>query len=169
MYNILSYIVVEAEREAYAPFVRKLGLFETPLSWRRRPPLWSSGQSSWLHIQRSGFDSQGYQIFWKLVGLERGPLSLVNISEELLWRENSGSDLEGRDYGRRHPSRRPRGTLYSQNLAVTSSTSDGRLVPIVRSWTHATEFTAIDIILKKFRQNINACVDAQIGEATGSN
>jgi hypothetical protein len=26
------------------------------------PPLWSSGQSSWLQIQRSGFDSQRYQI-----------------------------------------------------------------------------------------------------------
>jgi hypothetical protein len=27
------------------------------------PPLWSSGQSSWLQIQRSGFDSRCYQIF----------------------------------------------------------------------------------------------------------
>jgi hypothetical protein len=27
------------------------------------PPLWSSGQSSWLQIQRSGFDSRRYQIF----------------------------------------------------------------------------------------------------------
>jgi hypothetical protein len=27
------------------------------------PPLWSSGQSSWLQIQRPGFDSQHYQIF----------------------------------------------------------------------------------------------------------
>jgi hypothetical protein len=33
-----------------------------------RPPLWSSGQSSWLQILRSGFDSRRYQIFW-----ERGP------------------------------------------------------------------------------------------------
>jgi hypothetical protein len=31
-----------------------------------------------------GFDSRGYQIFWELVGLERGPLSLVRIIEELL-------------------------------------------------------------------------------------
>jgi hypothetical protein len=28
-----------------------------------RPPLWSSCQSSWLQIQRSGFDSRRYQIF----------------------------------------------------------------------------------------------------------
>jgi len=27
------------------------------------PPLWSSGQSFWLQIQRSGFDSRRYQIF----------------------------------------------------------------------------------------------------------
>jgi hypothetical protein len=49
------------------------------------PPLWSSGQSSWLQIQRSpGFDSRRYQIFWEVVVLERGPLRLVRIIEELL-------------------------------------------------------------------------------------
>jgi hypothetical protein len=26
-----------------------------------RPPLWSSGQSSWLQIRRPGFDSRQYQ------------------------------------------------------------------------------------------------------------
>jgi hypothetical protein len=46
--------------------------------------LWSSGHSSWLQIQRSGFDSQRYQIFWEVVGLERGPLTLVSTTEELL-------------------------------------------------------------------------------------
>jgi hypothetical protein len=51
------------------------------------PPVWSSGQSSWLQIQRSGFDSQPYQIFWEVVGLERGPLSLVSTTEELLDRK----------------------------------------------------------------------------------
>jgi hypothetical protein len=51
-----------------------------------RTPLWSSGQSSWLQIQRSGFDSQHYQIFWQVVGLERCPLSLVSTIEELLGR-----------------------------------------------------------------------------------
>jgi hypothetical protein len=30
------------------------------------------------------FDSWRYQIFWEVVGLERGPLSLVRITEELL-------------------------------------------------------------------------------------
>jgi hypothetical protein len=31
-----------------------------------------------------GFDYRRYQIFWEVVGLERGPLSLVRIIEELL-------------------------------------------------------------------------------------
>ena len=31
-----------------------------------------------------GFDSRRYQIFWLVVGLERGPLSLVSSIEELL-------------------------------------------------------------------------------------
>jgi hypothetical protein len=47
------------------------------------PPLWSSGQGSWLQIQRSQFDSRRYQIFW-VVGLERGPLSLVSYLEKIL-------------------------------------------------------------------------------------
>jgi hypothetical protein len=33
-----------------------------------------------------GFDSRHYQIFWEVVGLERGPLSLVSTIEELLGR-----------------------------------------------------------------------------------
>jgi hypothetical protein len=50
-----------------------------------RPPLWSSGQSSWLQIRKPGFDSRHYQK--KVVGLERGPLSLVSTTEELLDRK----------------------------------------------------------------------------------
>jgi hypothetical protein len=69
------------------------------------PPLWSSGQSSCLQIQRSGFDSRRYHIFWEAVGLERGPLSLVSTTEELLGRKGSGSCLESREYGRRDPPR----------------------------------------------------------------
>jgi hypothetical protein len=93
------------------------------------PPLWSSGQSSWLQIQRSGSDSRRYQIFREIVDLERGPLSLV-----------SGSGLENREYGRRDPSRWPRGTLYPQKLALTSPTSGDHSVGIIHSWTKATEF-----------------------------
>jgi hypothetical protein len=65
-----------------------------------KPPLWSSGQSSWLQTQRSGLDSQHFQIFW-VAGLERGSLSLVSTIEKLLERKSSGSGLENRYYCRR--------------------------------------------------------------------
>jgi hypothetical protein len=73
------------------------------------------------------------------VGLERGPLSLVSTTEELLGRESSGSGLENQDYGRRDPSRWPLGTLYAQKLVLTLPTSGGRSVGIVRLWTQQTE------------------------------
>jgi hypothetical protein len=71
-----------------------------------RPPLRSSGQSSWVQIQRSGFDSERYHIFWEVVGLERGPLSFMSTTEELLGRKkSSGSGLESREYSRKDASR----------------------------------------------------------------
>jgi hypothetical protein len=105
-----------------------------------RPPLWASGQRSWLQTQRSGFDSRRYQIFWEVVGLERGPFSIVSTIEELLGRKSSGSGLENREYGRRDPSRWPCGTLYPQKLTLTSPTSSCRSVGIFRSQTQATAF-----------------------------
>jgi hypothetical protein len=93
-------------------------------------------------MQRSWFDSRRYQIFWEVVGLERGPLSLVSTTEELLGRKGSGSGLEIQEYGRREPSRWARGTLYQQKLALTSPKSGGRSVVIVRSQTKATELVS---------------------------
>jgi hypothetical protein len=61
---------------------RKGNLF---LCLTMRPLLWSSGQSSWLQIRRPGFDSRHYQK--KVVGLERGPFSLVSTTEELIDRK----------------------------------------------------------------------------------
>jgi hypothetical protein len=52
-----------------------------------------------------GFDSRHYQIFRKVVGLERGLLSHVNTIEELLGTNSSGSDIETREYGRGDPPR----------------------------------------------------------------
>jgi hypothetical protein len=59
------------------------------------------------------------------VGLERGPLSLVITTEELLERKISLSGLESREYGRRdvtiatqHP--------HLKKLTLTSTTSGGR-------------------------------------------
>jgi hypothetical protein len=83
-----------------------------------------------------GFDSRRYQIFWEVMGLDRGPLSRVSTSEEILGRNSRGSGLETRQYGRRDTSHWRRGTLYpNKKLALTSPTSGGL------SWTQATEFS----------------------------
>jgi hypothetical protein len=94
-------------------------------------------QSSWLQIQRSGFDSRRYQIFWEVVGLEQGPLSLVRTTEELLARKSSGSGLENREYGRRDPSRRPCNTPLSAKVGINFAEKQ-RPLGIVRSETKAT-------------------------------
>jgi hypothetical protein len=77
------------------------------------------------------------------VGLEQGPLSLVGTTEELLDRNSIGSGLVSRESGREDSLHFPRHTLYPQKLAVTSQTSGGRLVGIVRSRTKATEFSLV--------------------------
>jgi hypothetical protein len=99
-------------------------------------------------MQRSGFDSNRYQIFWEVVGLERGALSLVSTIEELLGRKSSGSGLENRKHGHRDPWRWLRGSLYPQKLALTLPTSGGRSVVIVCSRTQATEFSFFIVQLK---------------------
>jgi hypothetical protein len=63
--------------------------------------------------------------------LERGPLSLVSTTEELLGRNRSFSGLVSREYGHRDPLRWRRDILYPQKLALTSPTSGGRSVGIV--------------------------------------
>jgi hypothetical protein len=112
--------------------------------------VWSSGQSSWLQIQMSGLNSRRYQIFWEVVGLGRGPLSLVSTIEKLLGKNSSASGLESREYGRRDPSRWPRGSLYPQTLALTSPKSGGRSIGIVRSRTQVTEFLELAPHMKQY-------------------
>jgi hypothetical protein len=77
------------------------------------------------------------------VGLERGPLSLVSTTEELLDRKVAALVYKTREYGRRDPSRWPRGTLYPQKLAITSPTIGVRSVGIVSSWTQTMEFSLV--------------------------
>jgi hypothetical protein len=88
----------------------------------------------------SGFDSRRYQIFWEVVGLERGPLSLVSTIEELLERNTSGFSLEIEitAVGIRHADHVA--PYIRKKLAITWPTSGGRLVGTVRSRTQATEF-----------------------------
>jgi hypothetical protein len=97
-----------------------------------RPPLWSNGQSSWLQ------DWVRFQLlpdFLRSSGSERGPLSLVSTTEELLERKSSSSGLENREYGRRDPSRWSRGTLYQQIWHWPR-----RKAAVVRSRTQTTEY-----------------------------
>jgi hypothetical protein len=67
--------------ECYAKLGRLCGLVVRVPGYRYRGP---------------GFDSRRYQIFSEVVGLKRGPLSLVRIMEEL-FQGNSGFGLENRD------------------------------------------------------------------------
>jgi hypothetical protein len=67
----------------------------------------------------------------------------VSTIEDLLERKNIGSGLESREYGRGDPS----GTLYPQKLALTSPTSGGLSVVIVRSRIQATEYVCFFCLL----------------------
>jgi hypothetical protein len=84
----------------------------------------------------------------KTVGLERGPLSLVSTTEEL-GRISSGSGLESRDtaVGIRHADHMA--SSIRKKLALTSLTSGGRSVGIVRLRTEATEFIFFNLVAVK--------------------
>jgi hypothetical protein len=88
----------------------------------------------------AGFDFRRYQVFWEVMGLEQGSLSLMSTIVELLGRNSSSSGLENREYGRGDPLRWPCDTLYQQKLVLTSPTSGGHSVGTVLLWTKATEF-----------------------------
>jgi hypothetical protein len=56
--------------------------------------------------------------FLRTNGAIEGALGLVSTIEELHARKSSGSGLEDREYGRKDPSRRPRGILYLQKIGT---------------------------------------------------
>jgi hypothetical protein len=84
------------------------------------------------------------------VDLERGPLILVSITEELLEWKRSGSGQENRinDRGEGDPLRWPRDTLYPQKVGTTP-TSGGRSVGIVRLRTkgHGVKFSLVSLFI----------------------
>jgi hypothetical protein len=83
----------------------------------------------------------------KVVGLERGPLSLVRTTEELLDRKVA-----------------PRGTLCPQKLAITSPTSGGRSVAIVRSRTQTIKFVCFVVVSGRVTAGLTQCpADSTIG------
>jgi hypothetical protein len=77
--------------------------------------------------------------FPAIVAILYGVHSASRVQLRSYLMKSSGSCLENREYGRRDPSRWPRGTLYPQKLALTSPTRGGRSVGIVRSRTQTVE------------------------------
>jgi hypothetical protein len=57
------------------------------------------------HVNKYIYYYYYYYYYYVVVGLERGPLSLVCKTEELLGRNSSGSGLENREYGSGNPLR----------------------------------------------------------------
>jgi hypothetical protein len=93
------------------------------------------------------------RFFWGVVGLERGPLSLVSTTEELLGINSSGSSLEISKCGRWNSSRWPRGTLYPQKSLHYFDVKRRSLGHVVRSRTQATEFSFYVLTDEKFLSN----------------
>jgi hypothetical protein len=94
----------------------------------------------YIQIRRPGFDSQHY-LKKKVVGLERGPLSLVSTAEELLDRNVAAPvyKTENTAVGIRHADHVAPSIRKSwQSLSPTSC---GRSVGIVRSRTQTMEFS----------------------------
>jgi hypothetical protein len=127
-------------------------------------PLWSSVQSSWLQIRRPGFDSQHYQKE-KVVGLLRGPLSLVSTIKELFDRKVAAPvyKTENTAIGIRHADHVAPSIL--KKLAITSPTIGGRSVGIVRSRTQTIEFSFFSVLtptIHAFLQPLyRVCADSQ--------
>jgi hypothetical protein len=80
-------------------------IYQLSICFKKNPSAWSLLVSfcdlvvrvSDYRSRGIGFDSRLFQIFWEEAGLERGPLSLVRTTEELLGRNSNGFSQENRD------------------------------------------------------------------------
>jgi hypothetical protein len=107
-----------------------------------------------LVVRGPGYRSRGpgsipaaTRFFWEVVGLERGPLSLLSTIEELLERKSNGFELERQITAVGiHPtdSATP---LYPRELALTSPTNGGRSVGTVRWRTKTKDLSLVLIII----------------------
>jgi hypothetical protein len=94
------------------------GRFKGPSVWGRPRPVAAQDRLCGLVVgvpgYRSrvpGFYSLLYQIFWEVVGLERGPLRLMKTNEELLGRKNTDLGIRCADHAT--PSIRKVGTNFA--------------------------------------------------------
>jgi hypothetical protein len=120
----------------------KSSCFLRGLTW---PPSWSSGQSSWLHMQRSGCSIPGTTRFsdklWVWNGVHSASwVHLRNYLEE----KSSVSSLGNRESGL---GIRNADHVQPSMLALTSLTIGGRLVGIVLLRTKATELLLLLLLL----------------------
>jgi hypothetical protein len=123
-------------------------LYRLIVVWYIFTVIWSDRLCG-LVIRAPGYRSRGpgsipvsTRFFWEVLGLKRGPLSLVSAIEELFDRNGIDSGLQSREYGRRD--------LSAKMLALTSPTSGAHSVDIVCSRTQATEFILVLVILVCF-------------------
>jgi hypothetical protein len=106
-------------------------------------PLWSSGQSFWLQIQRSRFRFPALPDFlrsrvWNRVEVHSASWGqLRSYLNEKVPAPVQKTEINGSGNSLHWP----RNTLYPQRSALTLPTSDGRSVSIVRLRTKATGFS----------------------------
>jgi hypothetical protein len=101
------------------------------------PPLWSSGQSFWLQIQRSRVRFPALPHFLSSSGSGMGSTQPRELNWGATWIKKVAAPVQKTEInGRGDPLRWPRYTpSIRKKLALTSPTGGGRSVGIVRSRT----------------------------------
>ena len=112
------------------------------------PPLWSSGQSFWLQIQRSRVRFQALPDFLSISGSETGSTQPRELNWGATWIKKVAAPVQKTEInGRGDLLPWPREPLYPQKLALTSPTGGGRSVGIFHSRTKATKFVCFWLMI----------------------
>jgi hypothetical protein len=107
------------------------------------PPLWSSGQSSWPQIQRSRVRFPALPDFLRNSGSGTGSTQPREDNWGTISRKQRLRSRKPKLTTVGYSLRWPRDTLYALNLALTSPTSGGCSLGIVRWPTEAPEFVFV--------------------------